>query len=36
MEKKIILIKKIYEKPVMQAEVFVANNYCSNCTVGPT
>ena len=28
--------KKIYERPVMQVEAFVANHYCSDCGDGPT
>ncbi len=28
--------KKIYEKPTMQVEAFVANHYCSGCGDGPT
>ncbi len=28
--------KKIYERPVMQVEAFVANHYCSTCGDGPT
>lgn len=28
--------KKIYEKPVMQVEFFVANHYCSGCGDGTT
>ncbi len=29
-------MKKIYEKPVMQVEFFVANHYCSGCGDGTT
>ena len=29
-------MKKVYEKPAMQVEAFMANHYCSTCGDGPT
>lgn len=35
LEKRKIMEKKIYEKPAMQVEAFIANDYCVNCSTDP-